>query len=738
MRGVLKMPEGILHIEGSVENIVFKNETNGYTVLDLDAGGELITVVGNLGNVEEGEVLILEGEYITHHKFGTQFKAEYCERKLPENIVNIEKYLASGAVKGIGKMLAKKIVKTFGEDTLDIIENSPNKLVQVKGITTKKCREIAEESKKLFALRKIMAYLSKYDIKPQYAMRIYRKYGTDSMEIIKLNPYIMCGDGIELEFDKADTVADSLKIEKNAVCRIIAGIQNILRMKASDGHTCLPIDILMHIALTGLDISEKDFFKAYNTAVEDNELFLYIKDNDEYVYLPEYYCAERFISDKIHILNSFSSPKDYNYDSLIDIEEEENNIKYEDIQRQAITSAVSRGLMVITGGPGTGKTTALNAIISISEKKGDVVLLAAPTGRAAKRMSDLTGYEAKTIHRLLEVVYDSDDRLVFAHNENNPLECDVLIIDEMSMVDCILFEKLLRAVRTGCKLIMVGDFHQLPSVGAGNLLEDIINSNSVPVIELTKIFRQAQKSCIITNAHKIISGEYPDITQKNNDFFFFRRKDYEKTVSLIVDLAKRRLPDAYSYSPVDDIQIISPSRKGTVGTAELNKVLQEQLNPPARNKSECKIFSCIYRVGDKVMQTKNNYDIVWNKDNEQGAGVFNGDIGRILTINHASQTAEINFDGRITSYPFELLSQIELAYAITVHKSQGCEFEVVIMPVMDGFERLCYRNLLYTAVTRAKKLLILIGSEEKIYNMVDNNKRVKRYTCLNDMLQGKD
>ncbi|MDE5854772.1 MAG: ATP-dependent RecD-like DNA helicase [Ruminococcus sp.] len=732
------MSNGILHIEGSVENIVFTNETNGYTVLDLDSGGELITVVGNLGNIEEGEVLILEGEYVNHHKFGTQFKAEYCERKLPENNVNIEKYLASGAIKGIGKILAKKIVKTFGEDTLDIIENSPDKLVQVKGITAKKCREIARESRKLFALRKIMSYLSKYDIKPQYVMRTYRKYGTDSMKLIRLNPYIMCGEGIELEFDKADTIADSLKIEKNAVCRIIAGIQNILRNSTFEGHSCLPVDILMKTALRNLDISESDFFKAYNTAVDDNKLFIYIKNNDEYVYLPEYYYAESFISNRINILNSFSSPENYDYDTLIDIDEQENNICYEDIQRQAITTAISHGLMVLTGGPGTGKTTTLNAIISIFEKKGDVVILAAPTGRAANRMADLTGYEAKTIHRLLEVVYNSDDKLVFAHDENNPLECDVLIIDEMSMVDCILFEKLLRAVRMGCKIIMVGDFHQLPSIGAGNLLEDIINSNTVPVVELTKVFRQAQKSCIITNAHKIVSGEYPDITQKNNDFFFFRRNNYENAVNLIIDLTKRRLPNAYSYSPIDDIQIITPSRKGTVGTAELNKILQEYLNPPEKNKAECKVFSYIYRVGDKVMQTKNNYDIVWNKDDEQGSGIFNGDIGRILTINHTSQTAEIDFDGRITSYPFELLSQIELAYAITVHKSQGCEFEAVIMPIMEGFEKLCYRNLLYTAVTRAKKLLILVGSEKKIYSMVDNNKRTKRYTCLRDMLQRKD
>ncbi|MBR2315628.1 MAG: AAA family ATPase, partial [Clostridia bacterium] len=355
-------------------------------------------------------------------------------------------------------------------------------------------------------------------------------------------------------------------------------------------------------------------------------------------------------------------------------------------------------------------------------------------GRAAKRMSDLTGREAKTIHRLLEVVFDTSDRLVFAHNENNPLDCDVIVIDEMSMVDSILFEKLLRALRLGCRLIMVGDFHQLPSVGAGNLLKDIIASKCVPVVELTEIFRQAQQSSIVMNAHKIVSGDYPDVTRKDSDFFFFKRTEFPNAIDLVVDLAKRRLPNAYKYSPMDDIQIIAPSRKGTVGTVELNKVLQEKLNPPAKDKPEHKGFLYTYRVGDKVMQIRNNYDIVWKKDNEQGTGIFNGDIGRIIAISPAAQTVQINFDGRLAVYTFELLSQVELAYANTVHKSQGCEFEAVIMPVMGVFEKLCYRNLLYTAVTRAKKLLILVGSEEYINKMVDNNRRTGRYTCLKHML----
>ena len=725
----------VLHIEGAVETVLFRNESNGYAVLDLDAGGELITVVGSLGEVEEGEILILEGTYETHRKFGTQFHAEYCEHKLPDTVVNIERYLASGAIKGIGPALAKRIVNVFGASTLDIIENAPYRLSEVRGISQKKCDEIADEARKLFSLRLIMSFLSQYEIKSSYAMKVYRKYSSDAMDLIKNDPYILCGDRIELEFEKADSIAHDMHIAKNDNKRVIAGMQYILRANASNGHSCLPLSVLLKLTTPTLDISEQDFYKSYNAALDDNDLFEYVKNEREYVYLPEYYFAEQFIADRIHVLRDFSSPENFNYDSMIDIEEEEHGISYETLQRQAITTAISRGLMVLTGGPGTGKTTTLNAIISIFEKMGNRVLLAAPTGRAAKRMSDLTGYEAKTIHRLLEVVYDNGDTPIFAHNENNPLDCDVLVIDEMSMVDSILFEKLLRAVRLGCKLIMVGDFHQLPSVGAGNLLEDIIHSKAVPVVELTEIFRQARKSCIITNAHKIVSGEYPDLTRTDSDFFFMKRDDYEKALDLIVDLTRRRLPNAYGYSPTDDIQIITPSRKGTVGTVELNKLLQDKLNPPAKDKHEYRGVVYTYRVGDKVMQTRNNYDIVWSKDAEQGAGIFNGDIGKIVSIDLAAQAAKIDFDGREASYPFDILPQLDLAYAITVHKSQGCEFEAVIMPLMGGFEKLSYRNLLYTAVTRAKKLLILVGSEEKIHKMVDNDRRTRRYTCLREMLK---
>ena len=730
------MEQKLLHVEGTVENVLFKNESNGYTVLDLDAGGELITVVGEIGDIEEGEGLILEGYYDTHRRFGTQFHAEYCERKLPETVVNIEKYLSTGAVKGIGPGLAKKIVAAFGEKTLDIMENDPHRLAEIKGISHQKCEEIAAEARKLFSLRCIMSYLSQYGIKSGFAMRTYRKFGTDSLELLKLNPYLLCGDSIELEFKKADSIAHDLHIPKNSDKRIIAGLQYILRANTSLGHSCLPLDVLVTKAENALGISEKDFYSSYNAALDDDELFEYVKNEREYVYLPDYFYAERFIADRINVLKDFTSPEDFDYDNLIDIEQEEHGIEYEELQRRAITSAVSRGLMILTGGPGTGKTTTLNAIISIFEKRGLHVLLAAPTGRAAKRMSDLTGYEAKTIHRLLEVVYDKSGKLTFAHNENNPLECDVLVIDEMSMVDVLLFEKLLRALRLGCKLIMVGDSDQLPSVGAGNLLGDMIASKVITVIKLQEIFRQARKSCIVTNAHKIVSGELPDLSRKDSDFFFFKRNTPENVCELLVDLTKTRLPKAYNYSPVDDIQIIAPSRKGTLGTVELNKLLQEKINPQDEKRPEVKGKVFTFRLGDKVMQTRNNYDIIWKKDDEQGTGVFNGDIGKIVNINMMTRDVVIDFDGRITAYPFDTLDQIELAYAVTVHKSQGCEFETVIMPLLGSFDKLCYRNLLYTAVTRAKKLLIIIGSEDDIARMVANNRRTRRYTCLKNMLCG--
>lgn len=729
------LEERTLVIEGVVENILFKNENNGYIVFDLDSGGELITVVGELGDAEEGEKLRLEGRYVNHAKFGTQFNAEYCERMLPNTAVHIQKYLSSGVIKGIGPSLAKKIVSVFGDSTLDVMENTPQKLLEIKGISPAKCENIAAEVQQIFNLRRLMTYLSQFGIKAKFAMKAFKKWGFNSMEVIKNNPYQLCSYGVELEFKKAEVLAGSVGISGDSPMRIKAGITYILLENAMSGHTCIPLDRLANKVCEYLQINQESFENAYRDELDDDNLVEFMKGERPFVFLADYYKAERYIAGRLSVIKAFSSPDTYDYEKFIDKNEKETGIKYERLQRLAISEALSKGILILTGGPGTGKTTTLNAIISMYENKGDRVMIAAPTGRAAKRISDLTGYDARTIHRLLEVQYDMDGKLRFNHDESNPLNCDVIVIDEMSMVDALLFESLLRALKISCRLIMVGDSDQLPSVGAGNVLKDMIDSKRLPVVELKEIFRQAQQSCIVTNAHRIISGEHPDLSRKDNDFFFFQRLGFEEASDFVTDLCCSRLPKAYDYSPVDDIQILCPSRKGVLGIVELNKKLQMNLNPPVRDKSEIKSLVYTFRAGDKVMQTKNNYDIEWKRDKEAGAGIFNGDIGKILMINKHDNEVIIDFDGRICTYTSDLLEQLELAYAITVHKSQGSEFNVVILPILGGFEKLYYRNLLYTAVTRAKKMLIIVGSQNKVWQMVDNDRRTLRYTCLKMMLE---
>lgn len=729
------MEEQTLHMEGTVENVLFRNERNGYMVLELNAGDELITVVGEIGDVDEGEQLILEGKYGTHPRFGTQFQAQYCERKLPADALNIQRYLASGAIKGIGPSLARKIVDVFGARTLEVMEKEPTRLLEIRGISPKKCESIAQEVKEIFALRGVMTFLSQYGIRSKYAMRVYQKFGSGAQEMICANPYLLCGTGIDLEFHRAEKLAHDLHIASTSPYRVAAGIAFILQHNTHNGYTCLPLDRLQPKVCEYLNVSEKIFYEIYQQELREKNIYEYVKGEREFVYLPDYYHAETYIADRVRVLRDFSTRDELSqYEKMIDEEQLRHRIQYEALQREAIATALSRSIMIMTGGPGTGKTTTLNAIISLYEKQGCRVMIAAPTGRAAQRISDLTGYEAKTIHRLLEVEFDGGGLPRFKHNESNPLICDVMVVDEMSMVDVLLFEGLMRALRLGCKVILVGDSDQLPSVGPGNLLKDLIDSRIIPVIELKQIFRQAQESCIITNAHRIIHGEYPDLTQKNGDFFFFQRLKPEQVTELVLQLTRDRLPRAYGYSPVEDIQIITPPRKGVLGVAELNKRLQQALNPPGRGLQEVKSMIYTFREGDKVMQMKNNYDIVWHKDGEEGSGIFNGDIGKILSINRHSGEAVVDFDGRRVTYPFDMLEQLELAYAITVHKSQGSEFEAVILPLLGGFDKLYYRNLLYTAVTRAKKILIVIGSQKKVQEMVDNNRRTNRYTCLRHML----
>jgi len=725
-----------LHLEGTVENVLYCNPDNGYTVLELDADGTLVTVVGEMGETEEGERLSVDGEYTTHPRFGMQFRAQYWERKLPADAFNIQRYLSSGAIKGIGPSLAKKIVENFGDRTLEIMEKEPTRLLEIRGISPKKCEAIAAEVRQIFSLRTLMLFLSQYDIRSKYAMRAYQHWGTGAMDMLAANPYLLCSSGVELDFQKADAVAQGMQFAHNAPQRIQAGICYILQYNTNGGNACLPLDRLRPTACKYLQVNEAEFEIAYAAALEDHTLYVYEKNGRDFVYLEDYYIAERYIADRIGVIQDFSAPEDQEiFEKMIDAQQQEQGMQYAALQRKAIVTALSRSIMILTGGPGTGKTTTLNAIIELYEKQGYRVMIAAPTGRAASRISDLTGYEASTIHRMLAVEYDMSGNMRFQHNEHNPLDCDVMIVDEMSMVDVLLFEHLLRALRLSCKVVLVGDCDQLPSVGAGNLLRDLIHSDRVPVVALKEIFRQAQKSSIITNAHKIIQGEHPDLSRKDSDCFFFQRLQEKDATQLMLDLVKTRLPNAYGYSPMEDIQVITPSRKGSMGVIELNQQLQAVLNPKSVDKPECRSILYTFREGDKVMQIKNNYDIIWHKDGENGTGIFNGDIGYLRAINRQGQEVIAEFDGRRATYPFEQLDQLELAYAVTVHKSQGSEFQAVVMPLLGGFPKLYYRNLLYTAVTRARRLLILIGSQNVIYQMVDNNRRMNRYTCLRDMLE---
>lgn len=726
-------------IQGEVDSVVFRSDETGFAVIMLKADNELIPVVGELGNVEEGEDLVCTGRFVTHQKFGEQFKCELCERSLPKTAASIQRYLSSGAIKGIGAVTARAMVKKFGDQTLEILENEPEKLCEVDGITPQKARKMSEQFKQSFAVRTLMIFLSSYNIPMSVGVRAFKRWGENSELLIRSNPYVLCNPAVDVSFVKADEIARSLEIPEDSENRVRAGISCVLRENANSGHTCLPLDKLAEITCGFLKIERQLFDKVLSDELTDETLFCYIKNGRKFIMLYEYFRAEDYISRRLSIMKECSYDNKMDFSDVIDIAENQNGIEYEQRQREAINLSLSYGFLVITGGPGTGKTTTLNAIIDLYKQQGMNVMIAAPTGRAAKRLSDLTGCEAKTIHRLLEVKPTDVGMMSFVHDENNLLECDALIIDEMSMVDTLLFEAVLRGIKLTCKLVLVGDSDQLPSVGAGNVLKDIMDSGVMPVVKLTEIFRQAQKSAIVTNAHKIVNGEHVDLSEKDKDFFFFQRLNFEGLQSLVSELCKTRLPKAYDYSPFDDIQILSPTRKGPAGTLELNKLMQQELNPPMAGKSEIKTPVFTYRTGDKVMQTKNDYDIIWKKKNgektESGAGIFNGDIGRITACNKILRTLTIDFDGREAVYTADMLDNLELAYAITVHKSQGSEYDAVILTVFGGYDKLYYRNLLYTAVTRAKKLLIIVGQNRRVDFMIDNNRRTLRYTCLKDLLK---
>lgn len=725
-----------IKLEGSVESVRFSNPENGFAILDLDSDGDFVTVVGLVGNVEKGEELILTGEYVTHPKFGVQFKAHICERRLPATSAAILKYLSSGIVKGVGKATAKRLVDAFGDSTLEVIEKEPYRLTEVKGITKDKAEGISLEFQRIFGIRSLMIYLTQFSLPPSVAVSCWKRWGQYAKEIISENPYRLCEEGVDVLFSKAEEIAVSLGIPKDSPSRINAGLTYVLIHNSFNGHTCLPADKLKATAYNLLAVDPNIIDDSLRLMLEEGDLCEYKKGERSFISLNDYYTAESYIAGRLKVMADCLKDTGTDYYKLIEIEEKTKGIEYAELQKKAIALALSQGFIILTGGPGTGKTTTLKAMISLYEQRGMDVVIAAPTGRAAKRISDLTGYDAKTIHRLLEVSYGSDGKLKFIHNETNPIKCDVMIVDEMSMVDVLLFESLLRAMKLSCRLIMVGDCDQLPSVGAGSLLRDMIDSKCLTVVALTEIFRQAQQSLIVTNAHAIVTGNPPDLSRVDNDFFFMKRLNANDASNTVVELCRDRLPKAYGYSPTDDIQVLCPSRKGMLGSEELNKALQAALNPPSEKISEVKGMLFTFRDNDKVMQIRNNYDILWSKGNEAGTGVFNGDIGTIVKVKRQEGTVLIDFDGRMAEYTFEMLDQIELAYAITVHKSQGSEFNAVILPLLGGYDKLLYRNLLYTAVTRAKQRIIIVGSYDVVMQMVNNDRRTLRYSCLKNMIIG--
>lgn len=731
--------ETLVQITGTVETIVYKNEETGFTVLELDKDGELITVVGELSAVGEGEILTLHGSFRTHPSYGTQFKAVAAQQKLPSSAAAILRYLSSGAVKGIGPVLASRMVAEFGDDTLQVLENEPDRLSCIQGISPAKCEKLKEELGRMFGMRSIMLFLSQFGIDSSTSVSVWKRWGTMSKRMIEENPYLLCCEEIGMEFDQCEAIAKKLGIPPDSSYRIEAALQFVLRHNLYNGHTCLPLDKLLPTAGALLNQNQTMIEKSMEILLRRKELNIVDVNGRDYVYLPEYLEAERFIASRVRFMLSADescAPK-AKAKEKIEALQQKNGISYASLQKEAIEQAISHHLFILTGGPGTGKTTTINAIIELLEEGGNQVALCAPTGRAAKRMSEVTGKDAKTIHRLLEVDFANPSSLQFKRNEKNPLPYDAVIVDETSMVDIPLMRSLICALKLRCRLILVGDSDQLPSVGPGNVLRDFIESECIPQVRLTEIFRQAQKSLIVTNAHAIVHGQMPELKKHDNDFFFLKRERAEQIKSTVLDLVSSRLPKSYGYSPTADIQVIVPTRIGAVGANNLNQSLQERLNPPAPNKGEFESNGRKFRVGDKVMQIKNNYDILWQKDNgEEGMGVYNGDIGFIESIDRPTKTLLIRFDDRVAEYLFEMAPELELAYAITVHKSQGSEFEAVVMPLTSYKSKMHYRNLLYTAVTRAKSRLILLGQEKTIAEMIANNRKTVRYTNLKEMLLG--
>ncbi len=728
----------MVEIEGFVDNIIFRNEENGYTVFEVVADCEHLTCVGTFQFLNEGEYIEFTGEKKIHPGYGEQIQVTSYEIKAPADEIAMERYLGSGAIKGIGAALAARIVKRFGSDTFRIIEEEPEQLSKIKGISEKKALEIANQMMEKRDMRKAMMFLQDLGVTMNMAAKIYGQYGPSMYTIIKENPYRLADDITGIGFKIADEIAAKAGVRENSDYRIRSGLMYVLLQSVNNGHIYLPQDELVRETGELLGIRDWDFEKHIMDLVMDKKVVIKEKEGVRIIYAAVYYHAELRVADKLSELNIKYRVPENELKAYIRRIEKELGIELEEMQKMAVFEAATNGLLVLTGGPGTGKTTTINAIIRYFEMEGMEIRLAAPTGRAAKRMKETTGYDAQTIHRMLELCGMPDDGkgINFERNENNPLEADVVIIDEMSMVDINLMNSLLRAVAVGTRLILVGDVNQLPSVGPGNVLKDIINSHCFNVVMLNKIFRQASESEIIVNAHKINDGENVELNKYSKDFLFLHRDGANAIINAMITLVKDKLP-AYVNADMLDIQIMSPMRKGPVGVERLNTVLQEYLNPKDSSKNEKEFGENVFREGDKVMQIKNNYQLEWETRSrygiaqETGVGVFNGDIGIIRHISNYAEELTVEFeDGRIVRYDFKQLEELELAYAITIHKSQGSEYPAVIIPMLTGPRMLMNRNLLYTGVTRARVCVCMVGVEETFRQMIQNINEQKRYSTL--------
>ena len=730
---------------GYVDHIVFRNDENGYTVFNLENDDGELTCVGSFNFINEGELLELQGDYVNHSVYGNQFKVVSAQLKEPENLVSIERYLGSGAVKGVGAALAARIVRRFREDTFRIIDEEPERLSEIKGISERKAREIAVQVEEKKDLRKAMIFLQKYGISTKLAAKIYKYYGMKVYKVLEENPYQLA-DNIEgIGFRTADEIASRIGIHTDSDYRIKSGIFYTLQQAAGEGHIYLPQDVLLKRAGALLEVEIHDIEKyVMDLCIERKTVMKETEDGEIRVYPAHYYYLELNTAKMLHDLDiDCEMPEDMMERRLKAVEEKEQ-IELDPMQHRAVIESIKHGLLVLTGGPGTGKTTTINTMIRFFDSEGMSILLAAPTGRAAKRMTEATGYEAQTIHRLLEVSGNPETEgnvNGFGRNRENPLETDVIIIDEMSMVDLNLMHALLSATVPGTRLVLVGDVDQLPSVGPGSVLKDIIRSECFPVVRLTRIFRQAGESDIVGNAHKINSGEPVVLDNKSRDFFFLKRQDANVIISVIITLIQKKLPRYVEASP-NEIQVMTPTRKGLLGVERLNQILQRYLNPAEPGKTETEINGRLFRTGDKVMQIKNNYQIEWEVSTrygltvDRGTGVFNGDMGVITEIDPYTESLEVEFDeGRKVKYSFEMTEELELAYAITVHKSQGSEYPAVILPLLPGPRLLYNKNLLYTAVTRAKRCLTIVGSDVTFQEMIQNKSEQERYTSLAERIK---